>query len=268
MTCVQPPPPGLPREDTGAQDLSLLRASDPGPQHLVGTGLRVESRPVSLIRRVKAPLGWSLPHGRFPWTTCLPPSPRDGSAGQSPRRVLACSALPTRSVIVTKVAPPPTPQACGQGPWDGARREGTRGAETHGRDVAAPHRPSGPSGLRCPVSCWRPCPGCGREGKGPGVAVQPCRLPVSWPYRFSHRVEVPLARPLLLAAGTCEVSSTPFPPELEATCSGREDRVETTVCLPHRRGARPGTKASGSGSAGSPSMKPTLRAGGGRWGAG
>lgn len=141
----QPPTPGLSREDAGTQDLGL-----------VGTGLRAESRPVSLIRRVNALLHWSLARGSVSPAlhACLR---LPGPAGQNPRRALARSALPTRSVIVTKVAAeqhpaPPPAHAAGlwSGPpgWSKLGRD-TGGAETHGRDAATPHQPSGPAGLRC-----------------------------------------------------------------------------------------------------------------------
>lgn len=179
MTCLQPPPPGLPREDTGTQDLSLLRASDPGPQQLVGTGLRVESRPVSLIRRVKTPLGWSLPHGCFPWTTCLPPSPRDG--WPKPQACPGLLRTPDKKRHRHEGGPPPTPQACGQGPRDGARREGIQEALRHTDGTwPLPTGPVGPRGSGARSAAGRPCPGCGREGKGPGglcpALPAPCLL--------------------------------------------------------------------------------------------
>lgn len=111
-------------------------------------------------------------------------------------------------------------------------------------------------------------PGAVGKGRGRGVAVQPCRLPVSWLYRLSHRVEAPLARPLLLAAGTCEVSGTAFPPELEATRGGRAlETPRGDDCLPAAPPRGP-HRDQGSGLGRSPSTKPALRAGGGSWGAG
>lgn len=180
----------------------------------------MESRPVSLIRRGKAPLGWSLPHGCFPWTTCLPPSPRNG--WPKPQACPGLLRTPDKKRHRPEGGPPPTPQACGQGPRDGARREGTQEALRH-TDGTWP-LPTGPVGHRgsgAQSAAGRPCPGCGWEGKGPRgrCPAVPAACLLALP--LSHRVEAPLARPLLLAARTCEVSGTPFPPELEATCSGR-----------------------------------------------
>lgn len=261
MACLQPPPPRLPREDTGTpdlrllgasdpgphgdpgpspprgigprtiweprtfassrhqtqdhmgtQDLRLLEASDPGPQHLVGTGLSVESRPVSLIRRVKAPLGWSLPHGCFPWTTCLPLSPRNGWPKPQACPGLLCT--PNKQRHRPEGGPPPTPQACGQGPQDGARREGTQEALRHTDGMwLLPTGPAGPRGSGARSAAGRPCPGCGREGKGRGrgVAVQPCRLPVSWLYRSAIAWRPPSLAPYSWLQGPARCLAHPFP---------------------------------------------------------
>ena len=124
---------------------------------------------------------------------CMPASVSQGPAGQSPRRVLACSALPTRSVTVTKVAaeqhpppPSPTPQACGQGPGMEQARKAYRRCETR---AGRGHSPPAQWALvaQVPVSCCLP-----RRGRGPLPSAPVCRLPVSWLYRVSRLMEAPL----------------------------------------------------------------------------
>ena len=199
-TCLQPPTPGLPREDAGTQDLGL-----------VGTGLRAESRPVSLIRRVDALLHWSLPRGSVcpglhaclrlpgagwpkpqacPGLLCTPDKKRHchkGGSGAAPHRP-----RPHRRPVVRA--------------RHGASPEGiqeVRDTRT-GRGHSPPARWA--LGAQVPVSCCLPrrgrVPGAVGKGRGrgplpsapvcPGVAVQPCRLPVSWLYRVSRLMEAPL----------------------------------------------------------------------------
>ena len=178
---------------------------------------------------VLVPSPWLCP----PWAACLPPSP--GPAGQSPRRVLACSALPTRSVIVTKVAaeqhPTPLP-AHTAGPWsgprDGASPEGIQEALRH-TDGTRP-LPTGPVGPRGSgagqllPSKGRPRPGCGREVKGLGASPLRAGLPggrcpalpapclLALPGQPAHGGPPSSPAPYSWLWGTGKVSGPPFPP--------------------------------------------------------
>lgn len=146
----------------------------------------------------------------LPWTACLPPSPR-GRLAKAPgvswpalhsRQEASLSQRWQRS---NTPPPPPTPQACGQGPARSKPGRHTGGANTRtGRGHSPPARWA--LGAQVPVSCCLPrrgrVPGAVGKGRGrgplpsapvcPGVAVQPCRLPVSWLYRVSRLMEAPL----------------------------------------------------------------------------
>lgn len=174
---------------------------------------------------------------------CMPASVSQGPAGQSPRRVLACSALPTRSVTVTKVAaeqhphrPRPHRRPVVRA-RHGASPEGIQEVRTHGPDVATPHQPGGPSGLRCRSAAAFQGEAesrvrSGREGAGglspqrgsaQGSLSSPAGSlsPGSTGSAGSWRPPSSLA-PIPGCWGTGEVSGPPFPPELEAMCGGRD----------------------------------------------
>lgn len=226
------------QDHTGTQDLRLLEASDPGPHGNPGP-----PPPRGIRPRTSAPCWDRTECGE---QACVSDQEGKSTAGLVPSPWLFPLDYVPASVSQKWLAKAPGvswpalhsqqaasssrrwPPAHTASLWSGppgrckAGRD-TGGAETHRRDVAVPHWPSGPSGLRCPVSCWEAMSRVrsGREGKGPGgrCPAVPAACLLALP--LSHRVEAPLARPLLLAAGTREVSGTPFPPELEATCSGR-----------------------------------------------
>ena len=174
-TCLQPPTPGLPREDAGTQDLGL-----------VGTGLRAKSRPVSLIRRVDALLHWSLPRGSVcpglhaclrlpgagwpkpqacPGLLCTPDKKRHchkGGSGATPHRP-----HPHRRPVV-------------RAPARSKPGRHTGGARHTDRTWPLPTSPVGPRGSgagQLLPSKERPSPGCGREGKGPGASPLSAGLP-------------------------------------------------------------------------------------------
>ena len=134
--------------------------------------------------------------------------------------------------------PLPTPQACGQGPRDGASSEGIQEVPRHMDGTrplpTSPVDPRGSGAGQLLPSKGRPRPGCGREGKGPGASPLSAGLP---------RVHCPaLPAPCLLAltgqparggppprspptpgcGGPASCLAHPFPSELEAMCGGRD----------------------------------------------
>ena len=178
----------------------------------------------------------------LPWTACLPPSPR-GRLAKAPgvswpalhsRQEASLSQRWQRS---NTPPPPPTPQACGQGPGTEQARKAYRRCETHGPDVATPHQPGGPSGLRCRSAAAFQGEAesrvrSGREGAGglspqrgsaQGSLSSPAGSlsPGSTGSAGSWRPPSSLA-PIPGCWGTGEVSGPPFPPELEAMCGGRD----------------------------------------------
>ena len=177
------------QDHMGTQDLRLLGASDPGPYGNPGP-----SPPRGIRPRTSAPCWDRTECGE---QACVSDQEGKSTAGLVPSPWLFPLDYVPASVSQKWLAKAPGvswpalhsqqaasssrrwPPAHTASLWSGppgrckAGRD-TGGAETHRRDVAAPHWPSGPSGLRCPVSCWEAMSRVrsGREGKGPGGALR------------------------------------------------------------------------------------------------
>lgn len=202
-TCLQPPTPGLPREDAGTQDLGL-----------VGTGLHAESRPVSLIRRVNALLHWSRPRGSVcpGLHACLR---LPGAGWPKPQACPGLLCTPDKKRHCHKGgsgATPPTALAHTAGLWSGPRHgaspEGIQEVRDTGWARPLPTSPVGPRGS-----------GAGQllpSKKGPA----PCLLAL--PGQPAHGGPPPRLPLFLAVGGPARCLAHPFPPELEAMCGGRD----------------------------------------------